>query len=86
MEQERKHILTSVLLHTILGVVVGYFSLYIGGAINALGLAVFVLVALIFTLKKALKITKDKKWWIGNGIVIYLFIWFVSWVLFFNLL
>lgn len=85
MEKERKHSLVSITLHTVAGIIVGYLSLLVGVTINAFGLAVIVLIALIFSLKKALKIDKDKKWWLGNGIVVYIFIWFVSWILFFNL-
>ena len=86
MESDRKQSLVSVILHTVIGIAVGYLSLLVGGFVNALGLAVVVLIVLAFSLKKVLKISKDKKWWIGNGIVVYIFIWFVSWVLFFNLL
>ncbi len=85
METERKQSLTSVLVHTIIGIIIGYASIFLPGVWTSLGLAIVVLVALIFGLKKVLKIQKDKKWWIGNGIIVYIFFWLVSWILFFNL-
>ena len=85
MELERKHSIVSVSLHTVVGIVAGYLSLLVGGPVNALGLAIVVLIILVFVLQKLLKIQKNKKWWVGNGIVVYIFIWLVSWIVFFNL-
>jgi hypothetical protein len=29
---------------------------------------------------------KEGKWWLSNGAVIYLFVWLISWITFFNIL
>ena len=86
MELERRQSVISVIVHTVLGIVIGYLSIFLPGIWTALALAIVVLAALIFSLQKFLKIQKNKKWWAGNGIVIYIFIWLVSWIVFFNLI
>ncbi len=85
MEKDRKDSLVSVAIHTIAGVVIGYISLSFGGFSNALGLAVVVLIILGFVVQKVSSTKRDRKWWLGNGGIIYLFVWIVSWILFFNL-
>ena len=75
----------SIAMHSLLGVIVGYGSLYLSRGIYALGFAVIILLVLGPVVKRTIGKDKDKNWWLGNGAIVYLLIWFVSWVLLFNL-
>ena len=74
----------SVLVHTIAGGIVGYVStsfetLYAG----LIGFVVlFILGGIVMNLGKE---KKDFKWWLGNGLFVYIFTWMAVWVLFYNL-
>ena len=77
--------LKSTLLHTIAGFIAGYVSF---NFINPVFAVFIMLVGLGLTyilVKFLLKINKDKKWWLGNGIFIYIFTWFVVWTIFYNI-
>ena len=73
-------------LHLVAGVVAGYLSYIISDNIYAL----VVMLAVMTSMKYATNVlTKEKQkagWWLGNGGLVYIFIWFISWVLFLNLL
>lgn len=82
MEKEK----TVMLLHLVVGIVAGYLSYVIFRPLYA---AVLMLVILLIMKQATNTITKEKKkagWWFGNGGVVYIFVWFVSWIVFFNLL
>jgi len=85
MDLERKHSIFSVLLHTFVGILLGYVSLLLEKAIIAAPVAIIVLIVLGFITNKVVG-KKKRSWWLSNGVVIYLFMWFLSWVIFFNLL
>jgi len=36
--------------------------------------------------QKMVKEKKDSKWWLGNGMIVYILLWFVSWTVFYNVL
>jgi hypothetical protein len=74
----------SVTLHTVAAIVMGWLSITLANNLYALGLGVLVLIIVGFLTER---ITKKKgiKWWFGNGIFIYLFLWLVSWIFFLNL-
>lgn len=71
-------------LHTILAIVMGYVSFTLANNWLSLFVGFIVLIALGFILEKFLG-KKGIKFWIANGVIIYLFLWLVSWAFFFNL-
>ena len=75
----------AVVASAVLGAAVGYVSFVLNMPLASLALAVIVLAVFSFAIKKALKISNDKKWWIGNVVVVYIFIWFIIWTIFYNL-
>jgi hypothetical protein len=83
----------AVIAFVIVGIIVGMASWGIGQVITgnqgnfaALGLAIVVLVGLPQLLKKMLGIEQKFKWWLTNGGWIYLFVWFIIWIMCYNLL
>lgn len=75
----------------IAGIIVGILSWYIGKAMPgngsnfiALAMAIFVLVGLPEILKRVLKVKEKFKWWLKNGGWIYIFVWFIVWIIFYN--
>lgn len=86
MDQERKHSLFSVFLHSAAAIVMGYISIIIViGTLIKIALAIIVLIVIGFITQKIIG-KKNKGWWIGNGAAIYLFLWFLTWVILFNIL
>jgi len=80
-EKEQKVILFS----SFVAIIVGYISFFINSPLVNLVVAIAAVIALNAFLKKVWKISEDKKWWLGNSTLIFLLVWFVSWVVFFNL-
>ncbi len=76
----------SVLVHTIFGVISGYLSLYFSRFWYALGASIVLLLIVGFITQKTFGKGKDRKWWVGNGLAIFILIWLISWILFLNLL
>ncbi len=75
-------------LHTIVAIVIGYFSPMMAAMYGTNWIAVLVglvvLVAVGF-LSEKLVTKKGMKFWAANGIFVYLLIWLVSWTYFINL-
>jgi len=69
--------------HIVLGALMGILCGYMGSGstVGLLGLAV--LFAFWGGLKKALKLDKDNKWWLGNGVWPYVMLWLFVWALVF---
>ncbi len=71
-------------IHIVMGAVAGYLSMFMGMALYSLGLAILILIitgyATQFILKK-----KGIKWWMSNGGVLYILVWLVAWIFFFNM-
>lgn len=74
----------SVVVHTILGFVAGYLSLYFSKFWYSLGASIILLLIIGFVTQKTFGKGKDRKWWLGNGAVIYILIWIMAWILLFN--
>lgn len=73
----------SIIIHSVAGIVIGYVSTMLGNALYSFGLAVAVLLIIGYFAELIVK-KKGVKWWLGNGGVLYIFFWLVSWVLFYN--
>jgi hypothetical protein len=86
MKKENK----SMIVYIIIGIIIGYLSqmgrnLYgESGNYIAVSLALIFLVATAEINKKAFKIDKEFKWFWSNGGWVYLFVWFITWIIFFN--
>lgn len=80
MENEK----ISVLLHSATGIIAGVVSNFLGAPVYALGAAIIVLYATGRTTEFVAE-KEGFKWWLGNGVVPFLFIWLISWILLFNI-
>ncbi|MEM7821123.1 MAG: hypothetical protein QW751_02900 [Candidatus Aenigmatarchaeota archaeon] len=83
----------AIIAFMIIGIVVGILSWLIGkflpgnqGNFTALALAIFVLGIVPQLLKVPFGINEKFKWWLANGGWIYLFIWFIVWIIFYNIM
>lgn len=74
----------SLAIHTIMGMIAGYFSVFTGRTLYSIGLGVAVLIitgyATEFIVKK-----KGIKWWMTNGGILYILVWVVIWIYVFNM-
>ena len=86
MEKERKFELTSMFVYIIFGIVIGYASFLVQDPTASLGMALIFLFLLKTILIKTLKLEKDSKWFMANGGIIYIFVWFISWIIFYNVM
>lgn len=75
----------SLVIYSMVGIIVGYISFLINNNWLSLLLAIIVLFGMSEILKKALKIKEKFKWFLSNGGWIYIFIWFITWIIFYNL-
>lgn len=83
--EEINYVRVSVITHTIAGIIVGIFSFYNPGYIAGLA-GIVVLLAVGFAVEKL--ISREKKgmgWWVKNGLILYFFIWAITWVVLFNI-
>lgn len=77
--------LRMTILYSIVGAIAGYISFQINNAGYAV-LAMLIILAVMYVItKKLFKIKEDKKWWLSNGIIVYLLLWFVVWTILFNI-
>ena len=77
----------SVLSHVILAILAGWVSLQVQATTRALfGIGIGLVILIIFGYFMERVVGKQGiKWWLGNGAIIYLFIWLISWTFFLNL-
>lgn len=71
-------------IHVVMGAVAGYLSMFMGRALYSLGLAILILIITGYSTEFILK-KRGIKWWMVNGGVLYILVWLVSWVFFFNM-
>jgi len=88
MDDDLNHIRTTIALHVVVAVAIGYLSVVIS---RIYGDWISILLGLVILWgigKVSNKIVGKKgfKWWFSNGIFIYLFTWLISWIVFFNLI
>lgn len=74
----------SLAIHTVAGIIAGYVSLFFEGVLYSVGAALAILIVTGFATEFILK-KKGIKWWMTNGGILYILVWLVSWVYFFNL-
>ncbi len=74
----------SVIVHTFLGVAAGWLSNYVGDMLYGVGIMIVLLLISGYVSEKLVN-KKGIKWWLANGGIIYIFLWFISWVYFLNM-
>lgn len=72
------------LLFAALGVVVGYISFLMNNSLLSLLLMLIAAFGAKETIKRKRGIKESFKWWLGNGLIVYIFLWFITWVIFYN--
>jgi len=75
----------STIIYVVSGIILGYISFLVKDNYIALVLAVAFLFIMAEILKRALKINEKFKWFLSNGGWVYIFIWFITWIIFYNL-
>ena len=75
--------LKATIAFSIIGIIVGYTSFLIRNSLMSLALAIIIMLGTYFVLNSKMK--KDTKWWIGNGVVVYIFLWILVWSVFYTM-
>ncbi len=83
--QDLKSQRVSVVIHTVFGLLAGYLSLYFSRFWFALGASIILLLVVGLITQKTYAKGKDRKWWLGNGVAIYILVWLMAWILLLNL-
>ena len=76
--------LRTTTVYTAAAIVMGYLSLVISHTAYAAVAALVVMIVLTIVMRAVFKIKEDAKWWLGNGIIVYIFVWLVSWTVLYN--
>ena len=76
--------LRTTIVYAFVAVIMGYASMTVNNTAMAALMAIIILVVLTFVLRAAFKIKQDAKWWLGNGVIVYLFLWIIVWTIFYN--
>lgn len=74
-----------IIIYLIAGVIIGYLSFLIGNNYLAALLAIIFLIVIEEILKRIFKIEEKFGWFMSNGGWIYIFVWFIVWIIFYNL-
>jgi hypothetical protein len=78
-------------VYVLVGILAGYFSHYVrllygeSGNYIAISLAIIILVVVTEISKKVFKLDKKFSWFLSNGGWLFLFVWFISWIIFYNI-
>jgi hypothetical protein len=75
----------TTLAFTILGILIGYVSYLSRNNYLALMLAAVFLYVGYELFKRIFKINEKFRWFWSNGGWIYIFVWFIVWIIFYNL-
>jgi len=78
----------SLIVYVVIGIIVGYISSLSRISYGDLGNYLSLILAIIFffitavILRKILKANEKFKWFWSNGGWVYVFVWFISWIIF----
>ncbi len=75
--------LASTLLYAALGAATGYASFLMNNPKTAFVSAIVVLALSAVALKTLLRV--NYKWLVSNGIMMFVFAWFIAWTVFYNM-
>ncbi|MBI4896111.1 MAG: hypothetical protein HY832_01020 [Candidatus Aenigmarchaeota archaeon] len=73
------------IIFSVLGIIAGTVSFAANQTVIALVIAVVGALVARFVVETILKTKHDLKWYLGNGVVVYLFFWLITWTIFYNL-
>lgn len=73
------------LAFAVLGIVIGYASNLLANNYLALTLAIVFLWVGAQAFNKIFKVNQKFNWFMSNGGWVYVFVWFVVWIIFYNL-
>ena len=76
--------LRTTVVYTVAAIIMGYVSLAINHTAYATLAALVVLAAVTFAMRAVFKIKEGAKWWLGNGVIVYIFLWMIVWTIFYN--
>ena len=74
----------TTLIFAVLGAVVGYVSFLQNSTPVSFLVMIIVAAISVLLLKRIMKVTEDWKWWFGNGLILYIFLWLIVWTIFYN--
>ena len=77
--------LRTAVINVVAGAATGYVSFVIDRPLMAAFMAVVAVALLSLLLSNIAKEKKSKKWWISNGVLIFLLTWFVVWTVFYDI-
>jgi len=85
--EELKAARVSLGIHAVAAIAMGWVSIEVAAMSRSLFAAILGLVVLYALGTVAQRATGQKgiKWWAANGLVVYLFVWFISWTVLYNL-
>ena len=75
----------TAVINIIAGTIVGYASFVIDQPLTAAFIAIIAVALLSLILNKAIGVKKGTKWWISNGVMIFLLTWFIVWTVFYDI-
>ncbi len=76
----------SVAIHAVAAILIGWISVQVAAASRTLfagALGIVILIVIGYLIENVTG-KKGIKWWLSNGVIIYLLVWLVSWIYFFN--
>lgn len=76
--------LRMTLVYTVAAIIMGYVSFTINHTAYAALASIIVLIVLTLAMRAAFKIKEGARWWLGNGVIVYLFLWIIVWTIFYN--
>lgn len=82
MDPELKPVRISIGIHAAVAILMGRAAVQVSPLLAA-ALAIVALVITGFAVERIVR-KKGIGWWAGNGMAIYLLVWLVSWIFFFN--
>jgi uncharacterized membrane protein YGL010W len=84
---EIRQIQVSVAINVVVAVIMGWASVAITAMSRAIfaGVAGIVVMIIVGFIVQQLVGKRGRKWWLANGVAMFLLAWLVSWVVFFNM-
>jgi Flp pilus assembly protein TadB len=86
--ENESHIRASVLIYLAVGIAMGYLSILIFPVVGNM-ITILAGIVIAWAAGKGIQGVLGKKgfkWLLGNGMIIYLFVWLISWIFFYNFL
>lgn len=76
--------LLSTLVYALSAVIAGYLSFMLNQPRTAVVAAIAVIIVATLFIRYVLRIKEKYGWYIKNGIIVFLFMWFIVWTVFYN--